>query len=321
MEVIDGRPPFPRIAAPFRRGVVEVVRTAGDADSGSGLPASVEMAQADGPSAAPPVLVNNVETMANVPAIIAHGAAWFRTIGTPESPGTIVCTVTGAVQRPGVAEVAMGTTLREAIELAGGGVQTGREVIAVLVGVSSAVLLPEHLDVALTYEAMASIGSGLGSAGFIVIGDDVEPISVAAGVSRFLAIESCGQCMHCKQDGLEISSLLGKIARGEGGANDVRTIEGRLDTVADGARCSLASQQRTVVGSLVATFEDQIRARLRPGVAPVEVRLVAALVDIDEQGATSDESFVGKQPDWTYGTVDSGKMPEERFLDHRADQA
>ena len=78
LEVIDGRPPFPRIAPPFRRGVVEVVKTEGDADSGSGLAADVQMAGTEDDSAAPPVLVNNVETMANVPAIIAKGAAWFK---------------------------------------------------------------------------------------------------------------------------------------------------------------------------------------------------------------------------------------------------
>ena len=78
MEVIDGRPPFPRIAPPFRRGVVEVVKTEGDAESGSGLAADVQMAGTEDDSAAPPVLVNNVETMANVPAIIAKGAAWFK---------------------------------------------------------------------------------------------------------------------------------------------------------------------------------------------------------------------------------------------------
>ncbi len=320
LEVIDGRPPFPRIAAPFRRGVVEVVQTRGDAESGSGLSANVQMAQTEGQSMAPPVLVNNVETMANVPAIIARGAAWFRAIGTTESPGTIVCTVTGAVQRPGVREVAMGTTLRAVIDLAGGGVQAGRRVVAVMVGVSGAVLVPDQLDVALTYESMASIGSGLGSAGFIVVGDDLEPVSVAAGVSHFLAIESCGQCIRCKEDGSEIASLLGKIARADGGESDLQSIKARLDTVADGARCSLASQQQTVVGSLLSNFESQIKARLHPGVTPVDVHFVAALVDIDEHGATCDVSFAQKQPDWSYGTADSGKKPVERFADHRADE-
>ncbi len=108
LEVIDGRPPFPRIAPPYRRGVVEVL-TDDDVDSESGLAADVEMATADDETLAPPVLANNVETLANVPAIIENGAGWFRSVGTPESPGTIVVTLTGDVLRPGVGEVAMGS--------------------------------------------------------------------------------------------------------------------------------------------------------------------------------------------------------------------
>jgi NADH-quinone oxidoreductase subunit F len=319
LEVIDGRPPFPRIAPPFRRGIVEVVESEGDAESGSGLPANVQMAGTEDSSAAPPVLVNNVETMANIPAIIAKGAAWFRSLGTAKSPGTIVCTVTGAVQHPGVAEVPMGTTLREVIERAGGGVELGREVRAVLVGVSSAVLTSDQLDTELSYEAMAKIGSGLGSAGFIVIGDDADAVGVAAGISRFLAIESCGQCTPCKQDGAEIARLLAKAADGDGSPDDLVTINERLSTVADGARCSLATQQQTVIGSLLKAFDTSVSSSFEPGAAAVEVRLVAALVDIGEQGANLDTSFADKQPDWTYDEVDSGKTPVERFTDHRAD--
>ena len=318
LEVIDGRPPFPRIAPPFRRGVVEVVRTHADAASGSALAANVQMAGTTGASAAPPVLVNNVETMANIPAIVARGAAWFRSVGTAESPGTIVCTVTGAVQRPGVAEVPMGTSLQEAIELAGGGVQEGQQIGAVMVGVSSAILTPDLLDTPLTYEAMTAAGSGLGSAGFQVIGDQQEPVSVAAGVARFLAIESCGQCTNCKQGGMEIATLLDKITRGDGTRRDVDIIEARLATVADGARCGLASQQLTVVGSLLTTFAEQVNARLEPGCAPGEVFLIAALLDIDEHGAVLDTHFTDKQPDWTYEPVDDSKTPVDRFFDQRA---
>ena len=317
LEVIDDRPPFPRIAPPYRRGVVEVVQDEDDADSGSGLAATVQMAGTENESAAPPVLVNNVETMANVPAIIARSAAWFRTVGTAESPGTIVCTVTGAVQRPGVFEVPMGTPLRDLIDSAGG-TREGQEVRAVLVGVSSGVLTPAQLDTPLSYEAMAAIGSGLGSAGFIVIADDTDVVGVAAGVSRFLAIESCGQCTPCKQDGLEIARLFEGAAQGEGTVDDLVTIRERLATVADGARCSLASQQQAVIGSLLNAFEQQISARFAPDVGSVEVHLIAELVDITEEGATVDVSFADKQPDWTYDEVDSGKTPVERFTDHRA---
>ena len=317
LEVIDGRPPFPRIAPPFRRGIVEVVADEGDADSGSGLAATVQMAGTEHDSPAPPVLVNNVETFANVPAIIARGAAWFRSLGTTESPGTIVCTITGAVEHPGVAEVPMGTPLGDVIDAVGGGVPSGRSISAVLVGVSNAVVRADQLDTPLTYEAMKAIGSGLGSAGFIVIGDDEPAIGVAAGASRFLAVESCGQCTPCKQDGAEISLLLGTIAGGIGTVDDLATVAARLETVATGARCSLATQHQVVVGSLLTAFDGQIRAGFDPGAVSVEVKLIAPLVDIDGHSASDDASFSGKQLDWTYDATDSGKSPVERFTDHR----
>src|SRR5438477_8382430 len=144
LETIDGRYPFPRIAPPFRRGVTEVVEHTDDVTSRSGLSAHVEMAGPGGDLPAPPTLVDNVETLANVPRIVSRGAAWFRTEGTEESPGTIVCTITGSARRAGVGEVVMGTPLREMIDLIGGGPRRGHRVKAVLPGVSSGVI-PEHL--------------------------------------------------------------------------------------------------------------------------------------------------------------------------------
>ena len=317
LEVIDGRPPFPRIAPPFRRGVIEVVRTADDAASGSGLSADVQMATTGTDSVAPPVLVSNLETFANVPGIIAKGSKWFRSVGTAESPGTIVCTLSGAVQHPLVVEVPMGTTLREVIELAGG-LFPERALRAVLVGVSSAPLTADQLDTALTYEAMHAIGSGLGSAGYIVIDDETSMAAVAAGVSRFLAVESCGQCTACKQDGAQISDLLGKVVRGLGTEEHLATVTLRLSTVADGARCSLATQHQVVVGGLLAAFDSEVRACLIPGAEPGTVQLVAPLIDIDEHGATLDTSFAHKQLDWTYSTTDSAKTPVDLVVDHRA---
>src|SRR5437764_86350 len=134
LETIAGRYPFPRIAPPFRRGTDEVVTTPAATTSDSGLAAHVEMA-GEGDAVAPPTLVDNVETLANVPRIIARGADWFRTEGTEKSPGTIVCTVTGSTQRHGVGEVIMGTPLREVIEAIGGGPRPGRRIKAVLPGV------------------------------------------------------------------------------------------------------------------------------------------------------------------------------------------
>jgi NADH-quinone oxidoreductase subunit F len=316
LEVIDGRPPFPRIAPPFRRGVVEIVASRAGAASGSGSSADVQMAELDGQSVAPPVLANNVETLANVPAIVALGAAWFREVGTTGSPGTIVCTVTGAAPHPGVHEVPMGTTLRSVLALAG--VHDPDTVLAVMVGVSAAVITVDRFDTPLTYEDMAAAGSGLGSAGFIVIGRATEPLAVAAGVARFLAVESCGQCTHCKEDGGDIASLLQKLCDGAGRDRDLAMVERRLGTVADGARCSLGSQQRDVVGSVLASFAPEIGARLRSRRTTSEAFPITPLVSIDEGGVVQDVSHLLKQPDWTFGAVDSGVTPVDLLVDHRA---
>ena len=320
LETIDGRYPFPRIAPPFRRGVTEVVDTAGEASSGSGLSAPIEMASPGGDAVAPPTLVDNIETLANVGKIIARGADWFRTAGTEESPGTIVCTVTGSVQRHGVGEVQMGTPLREVIETIGGGPQDGRRIKAVLPGVAQGFIPEALLDTPVSYEALAGIGSGLGSAGFIVFDEADDMAAVAAGVSRFLAIESCGQCTPCKQDGLQLAALLDKVCHSDAGDADMATIQKRVDTVADGARCYLAQQHQNVLNSLLELYGEEVEAHLE-GTAPgVDPELIAELVDIVDGVATWDERHREKQPDWSYDEEDSGQVPAERYGEHRAPQ-
>ena len=150
LEVLDGRPPFPRLAPPYRRGILD-----------AGAPSASGATWTDGPA----VLVSNVETFAAIPGIVRDGPAAFRSCGTEASPGTIVCTVTGDTLRHGVGEVPMGTTVREVIELVGGGVPAPHRVVAVLCGVSGPPLDAASLDTPLTYEAMSGIGTGLGSAG------------------------------------------------------------------------------------------------------------------------------------------------------------
>src|SRR4051794_20845849 len=171
LETIDGRPPFPRIAPPFRRGVDEVVESDDELDSESGLANQLQMGGDSDDLVAPPALVDNVETLANIPTILDRGAEWFRTEGTEQSPGTIVCTITGRVAKPGVGEVPMGTALREAIDLIGGGSVGSHRIVALVPGVSNAFIPAGLLDTPMTYEDMAAAGSGLGSAGFIVLDD------------------------------------------------------------------------------------------------------------------------------------------------------
>ena len=319
LETIAGRKPFPRIAPPFRRGVLDLVQTPSDAYSDSGLAAPVEMAGPEGDSPAPPTLVDNVETLANVPAIVARGASWFRTLGTEKSPGTMVCTVTGRVRHHGVGEVMMGTPLREVIDEIGGGPLPGRRVKAVMSGVATGLITEELLDTPVTYEDMTEAGSGLGSAGFMVFDDSVDMTAVAAGASRFLAIESCGQCTPCKQDGLALAELWAKLCRGEGRPHDLAELEKRSATVGDRARCYLALQHQTLATSVIERFGDDVRAHVNGDAPTVEPELVAELADIADGQATLDEEHRDKQPDWSFGEEYSGKSPADLFAEHRAD--
>jgi NADH:ubiquinone oxidoreductase subunit F (NADH-binding) len=318
LEVIDGRYPFPRIAPPYRRGVREVWMHLDDVTADSGLPAHLELAGPTGETLAPPALVDNVETMANVPAIVARGAAWFRNDGTKESPGTIVCTVTGSTMRDDVGEVLMGTPLREVIDVIGGGVDIGRRVKAVSSGVSNVIMTADQLDTPCSYEAMIAAGTGLGTGGFCVYDDTVDMVAVAAGMARFLAVESCGQCTPCKSDGVALADLLAKLCRNEGTERDLTAVRSRLATIADGARCFLASQQQAAVGSIVEKFADEFEAHARREIDPVEPRLVTEMLDLDGYESVVDLRFASKQPDWTHGDHWSGQIPAERLDDHRA---
>jgi hypothetical protein len=168
---------------------------------------------------------------------------------------------------------------------------------------------------------MRDAGSGLGSAGFIVLTDDDDLLAAAAGVARFLAVESCGQCTPCKRDGLALAERLTALCAGSGESGDAATISDLLSTVADGARCALASQQQSAVGSLVTLAGQRPRPPVTADGEPDAAGplLVAELVDIDDGKAIYDEEFARKQPDWTYAEVDSGQSPVDRLTDRRAD--
>ena len=229
--------------------MVEVVEHDDDVDSGSGLSAHVEMAGPGHETWRRPALVDNVETLANVARIVAEGAAWFRSWAPSESPGTIVCTVTGDVRRPASARCRSAPPCARPSRPSPAAPAADRPVKAVLNGVSAAPLPAALLDTPLTYEDMAGAGSGLGTASLIVVGEGTDMTAVAAGVARFLAVESCGQCTPCKADGLAIADALDRLCAGDGGQPTTSTrVTEALTTVADGARCNLASQQQAVVG-------------------------------------------------------------------------
>jgi NADH-quinone oxidoreductase subunit F len=291
LETLDGRGPFPRVVPPFRVGLRghDPWRPVGDG----------------------PALVNNVETIANVPQIMACGPRWFDAVGTSGSAGTVVCTVSGQLQRDDVGEVPMGTSLRHVLDRLGGGPVPGAPVKAVLSGVANPVIVGDQLDVPVSHEGMRSIGLGLGSAGFIVFAEPTDMVAVAAGVARFLSIESCGQCTPCKTDGATLYELLARLAASNASAADLDEIEHRINTVSFGARCNLGIQQETVLSSILERFHDEFEAHLRravPGVAPV---YIAELADVGDGVAAVDAHHLDKQPDWTYGRRSSGATPAD----------
>ncbi|MEO7443493.1 MAG: NADH-ubiquinone oxidoreductase-F iron-sulfur binding region domain-containing protein, partial [Acidimicrobiales bacterium] len=292
LETIDGRWPFPRVVPTFRRGIGMATR----AD--------------DAPA---PALVNNTETIANVSRIIARGPSWFRTVGTEQSPGTIVCTITGYTREHGVGEVQMGTPLRDVIEAVGGGARPGRTITAVMSGVANALIPASQLDAPVSYEGLAAAGSGLGSAAFIVLDDTVDMAGVAAGVARFLAIESCGQCSPCKLDGLVLAERFEKLANSQAIENDARVIRKRLASVADRSRCFLATQQQVVINSILQLFPETVTDHLSGAAPAVVPELIAELLDIHDGVAILDERHRRKQPDWSYNARDSGTVPVELY--------
>jgi NADH-quinone oxidoreductase subunit F len=210
-----------------------------------------------------------------------------------------VCTVVGDVEHAGVAEIEPGVSLRSVIDEIGGGVRAGREVKAVLSGVSNPVLTSAALGAPVSYEGLAAAGGGLGSAGFIVYDDTRNMLAVARMVSRFLYVESCGQCRACKFGCGEITRRLDAIAQGTGETRDFDVIGQRLRDVTSQTRCFLAEEEQRVISSLLRSFPEDFAAELE-GEREVEELPVPKIVDIRDGVAFYDERQSRKQPDWTY---------------------
>jgi NADH-quinone oxidoreductase subunit F len=171
----------------------------------------------------------------------------------------------------------------------------------VLSGVANAAITPDHLDAPVSYEGLAAAGSGLGSAGFIVYDDSACMVEVARELSRFLYVESCGQCRSCKFGSGDITRALDLVAAGEGTERDIERIGVRLLSVTDQTRCYLAAEEQITISSILRSFPEEF-ARHLEGRCSVEPRpiQVPKLVEIADGVATYDERHRLKQPDWTY---------------------
>jgi NADH-quinone oxidoreductase subunit F len=293
LEVIEGRDPLPRLLPPYEQGLFASVPIGWeDRDS--------DRASDGGSWESNPTAVNNVETLATAVHILANGAAWFRTMGTAGSPGTLLATVVGDIAHPQVIEVEMGTPFAELLARCGGP-RAGRTLVAAFSGVSNPVLTAADFDVPLTYEDFARHGTGLGAAGFAVYDDEADMVSVARELSRFLAVEACGQCPPCKDGSIEITERLLAIEQGDGGDNDLSVINSRLRTVTDANRCYLGTEEQNVVSSILRAFPEAFAARLEGTGGSLRPAVVPLVRDIAADGTvTYDERHLRKQLDWTY---------------------
>jgi NADH-quinone oxidoreductase subunit F len=295
LEVIEGEDPLPRLFPPYVYGLFTT-------SPQMGWSAGIDLSS-DGPAlpSSNPTLVNNVETLASVVPILGRGADWYRGLGTERSPGVAICTVVGDTRRAGVAEIELGTPLGEVIERVGGGPRPGRRVKAVLSGVANGVVPGDRLDAPVSYEGLERAGGGLGAAGFIVYDDTADMVAVAREVSRFLYVESCGQCPPCKFGTGAITAILGRILAGDGSVRDVEVMAARLDTVADSNRCYLPVQEQLVVRSILDVFADELDAYVSGRVRAYEGEmLLPKLVDVRDGVAVCDTRQTRKRPDWTY---------------------
>jgi NADH-quinone oxidoreductase subunit F len=229
-----------------------------------------------------PTLVNNVETLSNVPHIVANGAEWFRSFGTEQSPGTKVVSVSGCVQRPGNYEVELGIPTRELIMDLAGGPGDGQEVKAFYPGGSSSpVLTGDDLDVPYSFEAMAEAGSMLGSGSIIVADERVSIPEMALRTAHFYHHESCGKCTPCREGTNWTEKMLERVVHGEATPIDIEVIASVQDSIIGNCLCVLGDSMAMPVGSMVQKFRSEFEELSYT--EDTEVSRIGAVVGSPEQ--------------------------------------
>jgi NADH-quinone oxidoreductase subunit F len=205
-----------------------------------------------------PTVVNNVETLMNVPHILRHGAAWYRQWGTEKSAGTKVFSVSGPVKRPGNYELPLGTPLRTLIEEHCGGMRDGLQVKAVIPGGSSVPPLPAaDLDTPLDFESMNAKGTFLGSGAVIVIDDRTCLVDALLNISRFYRHESCGKCTPCREGTYWMTEILERLERGEGRERDIDVLNDAADNILGKSFCALGDAAAMPVMGFIKHFRDE----------------------------------------------------------------
>jgi NADH-quinone oxidoreductase subunit F len=217
-----------------------------------------------------PTVVNNVETLCNVPHIIRHGSAWYRGLGLGEESGTKLFGVSGRVCRPGAWELPMGTSIREIFEGCAGGMRGGYQLKGFLPGGGSTdFLLPEHLDLPMTYESIGKAGSRMGTGTLIVLDDRTCPVGMVLNLERFFAQESCGWCTPCR-DGLPWTrQLLEAIESGQGRTEDLDTLQEHCRFMGPGKTfCALAPGAMEPLQSALKHFRSDFERHIEEHSCP-----------------------------------------------------
>ena len=210
-----------------------------------------------------PTVLNNVETLANVPHIITREADWYRSIGPENSPGTKAFALTGNIQNTGLIEVPMGTTLREIIFDIGGGMRNGAEFKAVQIGgPSGGCLTKEHLDLPLDFDSLKKVGAMIGSGGLVVMDDKTCMVEVARFFMNFTQNESCGKCVPCREGTRRMLEILTRIVNNEGSLEDLDLLEDLSSTITETALCGLGQSACKPVQSTLKYFRDEYLAHV-----------------------------------------------------------
>ena len=277
LNVIEGEGPLPREAddPPYEHGL---------------------FATATSPN---PALVNNAQTLALVPGILRAGAESFRALGTADTAGTLIVTLSGDVVRPGVYEIEAGMTLRALFHDLGGGPRPGRTLRGAMSGVSAGLISADQFDAPVEFGALALLGAGLGSAGFIVFDDRASLPRVAQSVARFLYVESCNQCSACKTElGIASQAFDAMFDPSKAAPDLVERALLAAQHAPQGNRCYLPVEASAFVTSIVHKFRDDFEPRPTHDAE----YLVPKIVDYDESEHlfTYDTTQPRKQPNWTY---------------------
>lgn len=210
-----------------------------------------------------PTVINNVETVANIPSIVLNGAAWFCKAGLPKDGGTRIFGVSGMVKKPGIYELPMGTGLKEIITKHAGGMRDGKKLKAVIPGgMSAPVLTAKEIDINMDFDSLVEANSMLGSAAIIVIDEETSMLDVLKRVTKFYSHESCGQCTPCRIGNSWINKIVKRMAEGEGKKEDLDKIIQLANNMLGKTLCPLGDAAAMPVLSIIQKFRKELESYL-----------------------------------------------------------